>query len=72
MEIRHLNQKQLAERWQVSEASLERWRYEKIGPDYLKLYGRVLYRQQDVEAYELRCLKSMRPQSDSASPCSRP
>jgi hypothetical protein len=26
MEIRHLNQKQLAERWQVSEASLERSR----------------------------------------------
>lgn len=68
MEIRHLNQKQLAERWQVSEASLERWRYEKLGPDYLKLHGRVLYRQQDIEAFESRCLKSMRPQADSASP----
>ena len=68
MEIRHLNQKQLAERWQVSEASLERWRSEKFGPDYLKLHGRVLYRQQDIEAFESRCLKSMRPQADSASP----
>jgi hypothetical protein len=68
MEIQHLNQKQLAQRWQVSEACLERWRYEKIGPDYLKLHGRVLYRQQDIEAYESRCLKSMRPQADSASP----
>ena len=48
MEIRHLNQKQLAERWQVSEASLERWRSEKLGPDYLKLHGRVLYRQQEA------------------------
>lgn len=68
MEIRHLNQKQLAERWQVSEASLERWRSEKLGPDYLKLHGRVLYRQQDIEAFESRCLKSMRPQAESASP----
>ena len=68
MEIRHLNQKQLAERWQISEASLERWRSEKLGPDYLKLHGRVLYRQQDIEAFESRCLKSMRPQAESASP----
>jgi predicted site-specific integrase-resolvase len=68
MEIRHLNQKQLAERWQVSEASLERWRSEKLGPDYLKLHGRVIYRQQDIEAFESCCLKSMRPQADSASP----
>ncbi len=68
MEIHHLNQKQLAHRWQVSEACLERWRHEKIGPDDLKLHGRVLYRQQDVEAYELRCLQSMRPQVNSESP----
>lgn len=68
MEIHHLNQKQLAQRWQVSEACLERWRSEKLGPDYLKLHGRVLYRQQDIEAFESRCLKSMRPPADSASP----
>ncbi|MDP1620530.1 MAG: DNA-binding protein [Hylemonella sp.] len=66
MQIRHLNQKQLAQRWQVSEACLERWRHEKIGPDYLKLHGRILYRQQDIEAFELRCLKTMQPQADSA------
>ena len=65
MQIRHLNQKQLAQRWQVSEACLERWRHEKIGPDYLKLHGRILYRQQDIEAFELRCLKTMQPQADS-------
>lgn len=67
MQIRHLNQKQLAQRWQVSEACLERWRHEKIGPDYLKLHGRILYRQQDIEAFELRCLKTMQPQADSSS-----
>ena len=68
MEIRHLNQKQLAERWQISEASLERWRSEKLGPDYLKLHSRVLYRQQDIEAFESRCLRAMQPQTDGASP----
>ncbi len=68
MQIRHLNQKQLAQRWQVSEACLERWRHEKIGPDYLKLHVWILYRQQDIEAFELRCLKTMQPQADSASP----
>lgn len=32
MEVFHLNQKQLASRWSVSEATLERWRSDGIGP----------------------------------------
>ena len=56
MEVVHLNQKQLAARWSVSEATLERWRSEGIGPKFLKLCGRVLYRQVDIEAYEESCL----------------
>jgi len=56
MDVVHLNQKQLAARWNVSEASLERWRSEGIGPKFLKLCGRVLYRQVDIEAYEASCL----------------
>lgn len=43
MEIIHFNQRNLATRWCVSEATLERWRTEGIGPKYLKLGGRVLY-----------------------------
>jgi predicted site-specific integrase-resolvase len=54
--IKHLNQRQLADRWDVSEASLERWRTAGIGPVYLKLQGRVLYRLEDVEAYEAASL----------------
>lgn len=57
MEIAHFNQKQLAARWGMSEATLERWRSEGIGPKFLKLCGRVLYRQVDIEAYEELCLK---------------
>ncbi|RPE15424.1 DNA-binding protein [Burkholderia pseudomallei] len=56
MEIVHLNQKQLAARWGVAEATLERWRSDGIGPKYLKLHGRVLYRQVDVEGFEESCL----------------
>lgn len=56
MDVVHFNQKQLAARWDVSEATLERWRCEGIGPNFLKLCGRVLYRQVDIEAYEESCL----------------
>ncbi len=56
MNVRHLNQKELASRWSISEASLERWRSEGIGPRYMKLNGRVLYRKTDIETYEESCL----------------
>jgi predicted site-specific integrase-resolvase len=55
MEVVHLNQKQLATRWGVSEVTLERWRSEGIGPKFLKLRGRVIYRQVDIEAYKESC-----------------
>lgn len=57
MNVKHLNQRQLADRWDLSEASLERWRTEGIGPVFLKLQGRVLYRVEDVEAFEVDSLR---------------
>lgn len=57
MEVLHMNQRQLANRWGVSEACLERWRSEGIGPQFLKLRGRVMYRQVDIEAFEESCLR---------------
>jgi len=39
MEVVHFNQKQLAARWHLSEACLERWRSEGIGPKFMKLKG---------------------------------
>jgi hypothetical protein len=56
VEVVHLNQKQLATRWGISEARLSRWRSEGSGSKFLKLCGRVLYRQIDIEAYEASCL----------------
>jgi predicted site-specific integrase-resolvase len=52
-----MNQRQLANRWGVSEATLERWRAEGIGPVFLKLGGRVMYRLEDIEGYEEECLR---------------
>jgi len=54
--VKHLNQGQLADRWGVSEATLERWRSDGIGPIFLKLQGRVLYRLEDIEQHEVACL----------------
>jgi hypothetical protein len=58
MEVIHLNQRNLSQRWHVSEATLERWRSDGIGPKFLKLSGRVLYRLVDIEAYEEACLST--------------
>ncbi|WP_137179181.1 helix-turn-helix domain-containing protein [Roseomonas sp. AR75] len=50
--IQHINQAQLARRWSLSPRTLERWRWQDQGPAYLKVGGRVLYRLEDVEAFE--------------------
>ena len=50
--MKHLRQKDLAERWHVSPRTLERWRWTGTGPKFLKVEGRVIYRLEDVEAYE--------------------
>ena len=55
--VRHLNQGQLAQRWDLSEATLERWRTEGIGPIFLKLQGQVRYRIEDIETYEADSLR---------------
>ncbi|MFC7478427.1 helix-turn-helix transcriptional regulator [Dankookia sp. GCM10030260] len=49
---RHLQQLELALRWNLSPRTLERWRWLGKGPAYLKLGGRVAYRLEDVEAHE--------------------
>jgi hypothetical protein len=50
--VRHLNQIDLSRRWSISPRTLERWRWLKAGPQYLKIGGRVVYRLADVEAFE--------------------
>ena len=48
-----LNQVQLARRWHLSPRTLERWRWEGIGPHFFKIGGRVVYELTDIEDYEL-------------------
>ena len=50
--VRHLNQIDLSRRWSISPRTLERWRWLKSGPQYLKIGGRVVYRLEDVESFE--------------------
>lgn len=47
-----LNQIELARRWKISPRTLERWRWLRQGPRYLKIGGRVVYRIEDVERFE--------------------
>ena len=49
----HLNQTDLARRWRISPRTLERWRWTGEGPRYIKIGGRILYRLEDVERFEL-------------------
>ena len=50
--VRHLNQIDLSRRWNISPRTLERWRWLKAGPEYLKIGGHVVYRLEDVESFE--------------------
>ncbi|MDP1526400.1 MAG: hypothetical protein Q8M20_11365 [Rhodocyclaceae bacterium] len=52
-----MTQTELAKRWQISEATLERWRTEASGPVFLKLGNQVRYRVRDVEAFEAEVLR---------------
>ena len=52
MSEQFLNQARLADRWHISPRTLERWRWTGEGPAFVKIGGRVVYRIDDVEAYE--------------------
>lgn len=58
MLTRHLNQIDLARRWNISHRTLERWRWKRIGPPFIKLGGRIVYRLDDVLAFEAERLSS--------------
>jgi hypothetical protein len=52
MTTKHFNQIELSRRWSLSHRTLERWRWLKKGPPYLKIGGRVVYELTAVEAFE--------------------
>jgi len=50
--IKHLNQTELSRRWNISPRTLERWRWLGQAPRFLKIGGRVVYRLEEIEAFE--------------------
>jgi hypothetical protein len=53
----NLDQRQLASRWLISPRTLEQWRWQGKGPKYLKIGAKVVYRLEDVEAFESESLR---------------
>ena len=53
-----LTQQELAACWRISVRTLERWRWLGEGPQFIKVGGRVVYRLEDVEAYERNQLRA--------------
>lgn len=53
-EPKHLTADELIERWNgaVSKGTLNNWRSQGRGPDFVKPFGRVLYPLAAVEAWE--------------------
>lgn len=49
---KHLSTRELASRWGVRLSTLERWRASGLGPHFLRIGARVVYRLSDIEAYE--------------------
>lgn len=49
-----LRERDLADRWQTSQRTLQRWRAEGSGPPYIRIGGAIRYRLDDIEEYEDR------------------
>ena len=47
-----LTPKDLATRWSLAPHTLSQWRWSGVGPQYLKIGKRVLYRLIDIEQFE--------------------
>jgi predicted site-specific integrase-resolvase len=67
MSLRHLNQIELAARWNISHRTLERWRWQGDGPRFVKLGGRVVYRLEDIESYEQEQIRASTAEVPAAS-----
>lgn len=50
--MQYLTPEQVAERYQLSEATVKEWRYKRIGPKFLRLGKRVRYSVKALEEWE--------------------
>lgn len=52
-EVRNLLTEEVARRLRLSPRTLERWRYQGIGPKYRRIGGRVVYPAEEIEHFEV-------------------
>lgn len=52
----HLTEKDLAKRWGFAPRTIQRWRWSKIGPAYIKICGRIRYTVKAIEDFESKNL----------------
>ena len=52
MKVIFLTPRELASRWRMSHKTLEKWRYVKKGPPYVKVGKRVRYHLETIENFE--------------------
>lgn len=64
MASKFLREGELAGRWRVNVKTLQRWRYQSKGPNYVKFAGRVVYPIDVIEAFEAQHLVQMGGWSD--------
>jgi hypothetical protein len=67
MTATHLSQRDLARRLHISPRTLEGWRWRGTGPRFIKAGGRVVYRLEDVEAFEAGQLRQGTPRRRNSS-----
>lgn len=65
---------ELAERWRMAVKSISNWRVQGRGPRWIKLgdgrNGKVLYRLEDIEAFEIEAARRAgEPASDVSRTC---
>ena len=53
-----INEVELAERWNLSPKTLQRWRSEGRGPRFMKMSKRVVYPMDEVLDFESQALRA--------------
>ena len=48
----YISEKGLAQKWGLSPKTLQRWRWLKTGPSYIKIGGRVRYSSTNIKKFE--------------------
>lgn len=69
MNTKHLNQIDLSLRWNLSHRTLERWRWLRKGPPYLKIGGRVVYELAQIETFEASQRQNPAASNEEAPKC---